>query len=116
MRKPVLAILLYLFVNSAMAQTVTSPDADTKVTVNVEVASASLIVGEVEILTVAVLLSVMFIDAETLLIVTNELLAETSPAITVSVPSTIASANTGIVIVANVCPAGIVIVLVTIGV
>ncbi|MNI22448.1 hypothetical protein D3C73_760050 [compost metagenome] len=51
--------------------------------------------------------------AGVLLMLTNGFPEVTSVATTVSAPSTMASLSTGIVMVAVVCPAGMVIVLVT---
>ncbi|MNI22450.1 hypothetical protein D3C87_716190 [compost metagenome] len=56
-------------------------------------------VGVAEILTAALLLSAILIVAGTLLIVINGLPDEISVAITVSLPSAMASVSTGIVIV-----------------
>ncbi|MNI14005.1 hypothetical protein D3C87_716100 [compost metagenome] len=65
------------------------------------------------ILTVAVLLSKMLMFAGVLFTLTNGLFEVPKVTTTVSVPSTMASANTGIVMVAVVAPAGMVMVLTT---
>lgn len=63
--------------------------------------------------TVAVVLSLMLMLAGVLLTVTSGLPELVKVAITVSVSSTILSLNTGMVIVPVVCPAGMVMVFVT---
>ncbi|MNI14009.1 hypothetical protein D3C87_716140 [compost metagenome] len=79
----------------------------------VAVPAFSLITGVAEMLTLAASASVMFTLAGVLSSVIAGLSDAVKVAITVSVPSANASANTGMVMVAVVAPAGIIIVLVT---
>ncbi|MNI14003.1 hypothetical protein D3C87_716080 [compost metagenome] len=76
------------------------------------VGSAPLVVAAT--VTVAVVLSIMLMLAGVLLTLTSGFAELVKVTTAVSIPSTRLSANTGMLMVAVVCPAGMVMVLVTI--